>query len=113
MAHLASDTRGVRATEQLDWRALARCLRAERPDHAVAGLDLPRDMDVAQFPGGHSNLTYLVRFGGAELVVRRPPLGPLPPRAHDMAREYRWLTALHPFFALAPRAYLLCDDPAV
>ena len=48
------------------------------------------------FPGGHSNLTYLVRFGGAELVVRRPPLGPVPPKAHDMAREFRWLAALHP-----------------
>ena len=51
-------------------------------------------MEVSQFPGGHSNLTYLVRFGGAELVLRRPPLGPVPPKAHDMAREYRWLAAL-------------------
>jgi hypothetical protein len=70
-------------------------------------------MEVSQFPGGHSNLTYLVRFGGAELVMRRPPLGPVPPKAHDMAREYRWLAALNPVFELAPRPYLLCDDPSI
>jgi aminoglycoside phosphotransferase (APT) family kinase protein len=70
-------------------------------------------MQVAQFPGGHSNLTYQVRFGTTELVIRRPPLGPVPPTAHDMAREYRWLSAIHPVFPLAPRVYALCEDPAV
>ena len=70
-------------------------------------------MQVAQFPGGHSNLTYHVRFGGTELVIRRPPLGPVAPTAHDMAREYRWLAAVHPVFPLAPRVYTLCEDPAI
>src|SRR5579864_3623512 len=70
-------------------------------------------MEASQFPGGHSNLTYLVRFGSTELVVRRPPLGPVPPRAHDMAREYKWLAAVHPVFSLAPRPYLLCSDASV
>ena len=79
----------------------------------IKGLDLSREMEVSQFPGGHSNLTYLVRFGGAELVLRRPPLGPVPPKAHDMAREYRWLAAMHPVFPLAPRPYVLCEDPRV
>ena len=68
---------------------------------------------ITQFPGGHSNLTYLARFGGGEIVVRRPPLGPVAPTAHDMAREYRWLAALHPVFPLAPRPYILCDDASV
>ena len=45
--------------------------------------------------------------------MRRPPLGPVPPKAHDMAREYRWLAALNPVFPLAPRPYLLCEDAAV
>jgi aminoglycoside phosphotransferase (APT) family kinase protein len=66
-----------------------------------------------QFPGGHSNLTYLIRFGEAEIVVRRPPLGPVAPKAHDMAREFRWLAAMHGIFPLAPRPYLLCDDAEV
>ena len=70
-------------------------------------------MQVAQFPGGHSNLTYQVHVGALELVVRRPPFGPVPPTAHDMAREYRWLTAIHPVFPLAPRVYALCENPTV
>ena len=70
-------------------------------------------MRVAQFPGGHSNLTYLLRFGDAELVMRRPPFGPVPPTAHDMVREYRWLAAVHPVFPLAPRVYALCEDASL
>lgn len=110
---MQGETRSVRPAEQLDWAALAAYLRWHLAPDAVKGLDLAADMTVSQFPGGHSNLTYLIRFGGAELVVRRPPLGPVAPRAHDMAREYRWLTALRPVFPLAPRAYLLCDDASV
>lgn len=107
------DTREVRQGEELDWSALAAYLRWHLADNDIPGLRLADDMQVSQFPGGHSNLTYLIRLGGAELVLRRPPVGPLPPRAHDMAREYRWLTALHPVFPLAPRPYLLCEDPSV
>jgi aminoglycoside phosphotransferase (APT) family kinase protein len=107
------DTRAVRPTEQLDWDALASYLRIHLPVQSIPGLALSRDMEIAQFPGGHSNLTYLARFGGADLVIRRPPLGPVAATAHDMAREYRWLSALHPFFPLAPRAYLLCEDTSV
>jgi aminoglycoside phosphotransferase (APT) family kinase protein len=70
-------------------------------------------MTVEQFPGGHSNLTYLVRFGDDEFVLRRPPFGPVPPRAHDMARESRVLAAVHPHYPLAPRPLLLCEDTGV
>ena len=79
----------------------------------MPGLDVTREPEVAQFPGGHSNLTYLVRFGDVDIVVRRPPFGPVPPTAHDMAREFRWLSAMHRVFPLAPRPYLLCEDPEV
>lgn len=107
------DTREVRPGEQLDWKALDAYLRLHLPVHQIKGLDLSRDMEISQFPGGHSNLTYLARFGGGELVIRRPPLGPVPPKAHDMAREYRWLAALNPLFPLAPRPYLLCEDAGI
>ena len=107
-----NDTSPVRASERLDWDRLGAYLREQLPGR-VAGLDLDRPMTVEQFPGGHSNLTYLVRFGGLELVLRRPPFGPVPASAHDMAREYRWLAALSPIFPLAPRPYLLCDDASV
>jgi aminoglycoside phosphotransferase (APT) family kinase protein len=103
----------VRAGEELDGTRLAGYLRRALPACGLTDADLAQPMQVAQFPGGHSNLTYVVRFGSTDLVIRRPPFGPVPPRAHDMAREYAWLAALHPIFPLAPKPYLLCDDPAV
>lgn len=68
---------------------------------------------LRQFAGGHANLTYLARFGGNEYVLRRPPLGPVAPSAHDMQREHRVLAALPDVFALAPRSYLYCGDSAI
>jgi aminoglycoside phosphotransferase (APT) family kinase protein len=101
----SEDTRPVRSSEQLDWEKLADYLRGE--------LGLQGEMTVAQFPGGHSNLTYALRFGDVELVLRRPPFGPVAPRAHDVGREFRVLSALHPHFPLAPRPFLLCEDASV
>lgn len=67
-----------------------------------------------QLAGGHSNLTYLVvdRAGG-ELVVRRPPLGSLLPKAHDMKREYRIIEALWPTPVPVPEPMAYCDDRTV
>jgi aminoglycoside phosphotransferase (APT) family kinase protein len=110
---MSADTRPVRATEQLDWNRLEDWLRARLPLASIEGLDLTQPMRVDQFPGGHSNLTYHVTFGATELVVRRPPFGPVPPTAHDMAREYRWLAAVHPVYPLAPRVYAICEDASV
>src|SRR4029453_18747235 len=107
------DTRPVRAGEELDWTRLEAWLRDRLPAPALPEHDRRESMQVAQFPGGHSNLTYHVRFGTTELVVRRPPFGPVAPTAHDMAREYRWLLSIHPVFPLAPRVYALCEDPSV
>jgi aminoglycoside phosphotransferase (APT) family kinase protein len=107
-----SDTRPVRSGEELDWPRLEMWLREHLRAPDVPNLDSER-MEVAQFPGGHSNLTYQVHFGPTELVVRRPPFGPVPPTAHDMAREYRWLLAVHPVFELAPRVFALCEDLSV
>jgi aminoglycoside phosphotransferase (APT) family kinase protein len=68
---------------------------------------------IDQFGGGHSNLTYLLRSGRSRFVLRRPPFGPVPPKAHDMVREARILSALHPVFPLAPKPLLVCDDGSV
>ncbi|HEV7766476.1 MAG TPA: phosphotransferase, partial [Thermoanaerobaculia bacterium] len=101
-----SETRPVRPSENLDWPRLAEYLRDKL---SIADAE----MQVEQFPGGHSNLTYLLRFDETELVLRRPPFGPVPPRAHDMARESRVLAAVHPHFPLAPKPLLLCEDITV
>jgi len=89
----------VRSGEELDVAALARYLG--------------QPVEIEQFPHGHSNLVYLVRTPEREFVLRKPPLGPVAPKAHDMAREYRVLKAVHPRFPEAPQVFRLCEDPAV
>lgn len=70
-------------------------------------------IDVKRFPGGRANLTYLVSTADRGLVVRRPPFGPLPPRAHDMEREYRVMTALSAKLPFVPRTLHLCTNLSV
>jgi aminoglycoside phosphotransferase (APT) family kinase protein len=74
--------------------------------------------EVLQFEGGKANLTYLLRYrtedGGAlEYVLRRPPLGPVAPKSHDMGREHTVLSRLYRAYPLAPRAFLFSEDPSV
>ncbi|MDQ0388690.1 aminoglycoside phosphotransferase (APT) family kinase protein [Streptomyces sp. DSM 42143] len=63
--------------------------------------------------GGRSNLTYAVSDGTARWVVRRPPLGHVLATAHDMKREHRVISALHPTDVPVPRPVLLCEDEDV
>src|SRR5580698_2853061 len=62
---------------------------------------------------GHSNVTYLIERADAEVVLRRPPRGPLPPSAHDVLREARLLQALAPTPARVPAVLAVCDDDGV
>ncbi|MCT2587805.1 phosphotransferase family protein [Actinophytocola gossypii] len=70
-------------------------------------------LEVRQYPGGASNLTYLLRYADRELVLRRPPAGRKAKSAHDMRREYRVQRALRPVYPYVPNVLALCDDPAV
>src|SRR5262249_5015132 len=99
------ETIPVRAEERFPAQRVLEFLRS-------AGIDV-RDLEVEQFPAGQSNLTYLLRSGDWEAVLRRPPLGPVPPRAHDMVREFHILQRLHPRFPLAPEPYVVCENPDV
>jgi len=100
----------VRPDERFDEGRLAAWLRGKLP-----GSDAP--LAVRQFGGGHANLTYWLRLGdgpgSVEYVLRRPPLGPVAPGAHDMSREHRVLAVLWRAFPLAPRSFLFCDDASV
>lgn len=96
----------IRPDETFDEARLADYLR-----HSVAELQGP--LSVQQFRGGHANLTYAVTVGDRHLVLRRPPLGPVAPKAHDMAREYRALRALNPLYGPAPRVLHLCEDTSI
>ena len=107
------DTSATRAGEELDPAALGAYLRSNLPATFDWAANASGQIEIEQFPGGHSNLTYLVRLDGHEFVLRRPPFGPVAPTAHDMPREYRLLAAIHPHFQLAPKPYLLCEDVSV
>jgi aminoglycoside phosphotransferase (APT) family kinase protein len=131
----SSDTAPVRPGEELDLQSLADYLRRGTSAPLVGSSDnsgtsvplvgspysaaptgetpVPLLIELEQFAGGHSNLTYLLRFGSVEFVLRRPPVGPVAQTAHDMPREFRLLQALHPHFPLAPRPILLCEDATV
>ncbi|WP_347549964.1 phosphotransferase family protein [Pseudalkalibacillus hwajinpoensis] len=94
------DTIPVRDGEELDKDRLEYFIRENISDLSDAPLI------VQQFGTGHSNLTYQVSIGDWEAVLRRPPLGPVAPKAHDMEREFTILKELHPIFPLAPKPYL-------
>ena len=108
LSRLHLDTGPVRPGEELNLASLADWLRGR-----IAGAE--RGITLQQFPSGHSNLTYLLRMNGdgVEYVLRRGPLGPVAPKAHDMAREFRLLQMVHPHFPEAPNVFHLCEDPAV
>jgi aminoglycoside phosphotransferase (APT) family kinase protein len=108
-----ADTAPVREGEELNTAALEEYLRHHLGELLPGKVLDATNISLEQFPGGHSNLTYLVRLGGHEFVLRRPPFGPVAPTAHDMPREYRLLQAVHPLFDRAPQPYLLCDDSSV
>jgi len=98
------DVIAVRSDEQFDEPTVKAFLEGK-----LEGADKP--MAVQQFGGGAANLTYLLTFGDDQhYVLRRPPLGPVAPSAHDMAREFKVLSVLYRVFPYAPRAYLFSDD---
>jgi aminoglycoside phosphotransferase (APT) family kinase protein len=100
--------RPVRAGEELDVAALAAFL-----DRELGGTGAPSAVAVAQFPGGHSNLTYLVHHGEREYVLRRPPFGSKVKSAHDMGREVAVLSKLAPVFDRAPHVIAYQADGSV
>lgn len=98
------DTIQVRANERLDEVKLQLFLKSQFPD-------LPEGiLEISQFSAGHSNLTYCLKVGDFEAVLRRPPHGPVAKKAHDMKREFTILSALHPFLAAVPKPFVYIED---
>lgn len=92
----------------VDAEALGRYLASALPPaHAAEPLRAER------IRGGHSNETFFVTRGSQEWVLRRPPRGPLLPTAHDVAREYRVLTALAAARVPVPTVLLYCADSSI
>ena len=99
-------TKPIREGEEFDIRKVAPFLK-----DSIPGLE--GDLTVAQFPGGHSNLTYLIRVGDREFVFRRPPFGRKVKTAHDMGREYRILKALRTAFPYCPAPIAYTEDESI
>jgi aminoglycoside phosphotransferase (APT) family kinase protein len=96
----------VRQGEDLDPRAVEKFLKDNIPG-------LSGSLAVEQFPSGFSNLTYLIRVGTRELVLRRPPFGRKAKTAHDMGREFRILSALQSVFPYGPKPLVHTADESV
>lgn len=96
----------VRKGEDLDLGAV---------DAFLKGVDaaLDGEPEVGQFAGGASNLTYLLRYPGRDLILRRPPFGARAKGAHDMVREAEVQRALAPVYPYVPKVVAVCRDPAV
>ena len=95
---LTDSSTGIRPGEELDISRIDPYLKAHVPG-------LEGQPVVSQFPGGASNLTYLIQYPDQELVLRRPPFGEKARSAHDMGREYRILNQLKDAFAYCPKAF--------
>ena len=101
-----SETKPVRKGEEIDIVKLRAFL--EGCQNFSQG-----EIDVEQFPAGSSNLTYLVRIGDEEFVLRRPPFGNTVKTAHDMQREFDVLSKLSVVYPPAPKPLLFCDDASI
>src|SRR5260370_8770636 len=97
---IQEETIAVRAGENFDLQRVERYLRDHIQEIGEGSLQ------VRQFPAGASNLTYLLQIGNWEGVLRLPPFGPVPPKAHDIKREFPPLQKIHPVFALAQHAHI-------
>ena len=98
---------GVRPGDEIDLSALAPYL------HIVLGENGLGPWTAAQYAAGHSNLTYRLTNGVTAVVLRRPPKGPVPPRAHDMLREAKFLVGIHPLYQWAPRVLAAVGEDSV
>ncbi|MBC3951792.1 phosphotransferase family protein [Pseudomonas folii] len=103
---LTDQSTEIRAGEELDAALIDPYLKAQIPG-------LEGTPHISQFPGGASNLTYLVQYPDQEFVLRRPPFGQKARSAHDMGREFRIINQLKDAFPYCPKAYLHCVDESV
>src|SRR5271170_1810995 len=106
MRNLLDQPAPIRSGEELDAAKLEPYLRQHFPNESG-------DLQIRQYPSGHSNLTYALRLGERKLVLRRPPFGSKVKSAHDMSREFRVLAKLHAVYPPAPEVLFYCDDDSV
>jgi aminoglycoside phosphotransferase (APT) family kinase protein len=107
---IADESRPVRDEDSFDVASVAGWLREHG---SLPAAQLSGAPEVRQFPGGASNLTYLLRWPGLDLILRRPPTGSKAKSAHDMGREFTIQSALAPVYPYVAGMVGLCRDDAV
>jgi aminoglycoside phosphotransferase (APT) family kinase protein len=110
---LLDQTAPVRVGEELDAARLEPYLRDTLGITSDALGITGGGFAIEQFPGGHSNLTYAIRIGAEEFVLRRPPFGSTVKSAHDMGREYTILSRIHDVYGPAPEPLVYCEDESI
>ena len=106
MNDLVDKAISIRTGEELEAQKVLDFLKAHLPE-------LQGEIEIKQYPSGFSNLTYFVKVGNREMVLRRPPFGKKAKTAHDMGREYKILSALKPVFPYCPEPLVYTEDESV
>ncbi len=101
-----NDTKPIRHGEELNVENLQTFLR----ENLGVNTD---EIKILQFPSGSSNLTYCIKIGADEYVLRRPPFGNQVKSAHDMAREFNVLSRLSEVYKPAPKPLIYCADESI
>ncbi|MGW0158490.1 phosphotransferase family protein [Mycobacterium sp. NPDC003323] len=79
----------------------------------LAGHGIDGPLQIRQFQGGQSNPTFHLHSPAGEFVLRKKPPGALLPKAHDVGREHRVMSALADSDVPVPRMRVMCDDDSV
>lgn len=106
MSEFIDQSSPVRKGEELDLEKIRNYLKDKIP--GISG-----EISISQFPSGYSNLTYLLKIGDQEFVLRRPPFGSKVKSAHDMSREWRIFQALHTIYPKVPKPVVFCEDESI
>jgi aminoglycoside phosphotransferase (APT) family kinase protein len=90
----------------VDERALEKFLAERLPGETAP-------VEAQRLSAGHSNETFYITRGQDRWVLRRPPLPPYLPTAHDVGREYRFISALQGTQVPVPKPVLFCENTSV
>src|ERR1700722_14707314 len=104
MSHYKTDTvTNVRKGEEINLEKLNSYLQINAPHVGEV-------LEITQFAGGFSNLTYCLKTADKEFVLRRPPFGANIKSAHDMGREFKVLSLLKNSYNKIPQPVVYCED---
>ncbi|HLP49467.1 MAG TPA: phosphotransferase family protein [Chitinophagales bacterium] len=107
MSNTIIDTpKTVREEDRLDEKVIVEFLRSQN-------VDVKGNLEIKQFLGGASNLTYQLNFDNTSLILRTSPKGTKAKGAHDMGREFNIMQKLKPVYPYVPQMIAFCRDESL